>query len=684
MQLDPVLLEILANKAASVADEMSATLQRASRSTFVKEAADFCTGIVDRNGQIFAYPPSASVQFLVDADWGATIRAVSDVEEGDVIITNDPYRSQALSTHLPDIHMIKPYHHKGEIVAYGWCFIHFTDVGGSVPSSIAPSCHELFQEGLVIPPMKVVRRGVLNEDFVRIFRANCRIPDINMGDIQAMLGALNLGGRRVADMIERHGLATFLAGQTALQDYASEKARAVFRRLPDGDYEFWDFMDDDLVSRIPVRVRVKMTVKGGDLHLDVTGTDPQVAAAYNVPTMGRRNYWLTMRLASFVCTHDKTAPMNAGLFRPITVTNPPGTVLNAEFPDAVGIRSAPSRRLSDALTGAILKAAPDLMAAPTCGASAAIVLAEYDGEGRNRNVMVLEPTRGGLGAGKGFDGVDARDPSMSNLRNHPVEAVEAEAGVLIREYDIRPDSSGAGEWRGGVGQHLTVEILRHGSSILSRGMERLRFPAFGVCGGRPGKPLRAILNKGRAEERPLTKIDELKVQAGETVTFLMPGASGYGDPYRRPAEKVRTDVEQGFVSRAVARREYGVVIGDDGRLDAAATKRLRAARPHHDAREGFDFGPEREAWEAVFDDALMGELNRRLYALPKSVRYETRRRIFETALPDLPVAGDGTPLTSVLGDPEGIRARVLAAMEEAFGEGPSTGADRRRRPSVHR
>jgi N-methylhydantoinase B len=664
MRLDPVLLEILNRKIAAAADEMYFSLQRASRSIYVKEAADFGTAVLDPDGLVFGYPPSATFNFLIDTNYISTIRAVPDVEPGDVIMTNDPYLSDGLATHLPDLQILRPYFHKGRIVAWGFCFIHCTDIGGSVPSSISPALTEIFQEGLRIPPMKIVKKGVVNQDFFALFTANCRTPEVNTGDIKAMLGSMEVGRQRIDDLIEAHGLASFLDCQKDLPDYTAAKARDVLRRIPDGAYEFWDYLDDDMLSPVPLRIRACMTVNDGRVNLDFTGTDPQVPAAYNVPTMGKMNYWLTMRLTSFMTTYDPTMAMNAGLYRSISVTVPPGIILNAEFPDAVGVRSAPGRRTNDVLTGAIFKAAPALMSAPTCGASTPFVLAEHIPElGGQRHVMVVQPMKGGMGALKGQDGVDARDNTLNNMKNHPTETVEEEAGVIVRAYDVRCDSGGPGRWRGGAGQMITVEIVRDGGTILARSMERMRFAPWGVAGGRPGRPQRAVYNLGQADERELGKIDQLPVKAGDTVSFLMAGAAGYGNPYKRPPKKVLADVEQGFVSRDGAARDYGVVIIDDG-VDHEATKQLRATGGR---RNGFDFGHERRAWETVFDDATMLDLNRRLYALPKSARYETRRRIFAHAVPDLPAAGAGRSLADVLADPKAVRARLAEALEAEFG-----------------
>ena len=665
MALDPVTLEILGHKATAAAEEMALALQSASRSLYVKEAADFGVGIADLAGRIFAWP-SGSTVFNIDRRLGPTITAVPDMEPGDVIITNDPWASKGLATHLPDLHMIRPYYHKGRIVAYGWSFIHFTDVGGRVPSSISPANNEIYQEGFQVPPMKILNKGELNQDFVTLFRANVRTPDQNMGDIKAILGSLETGSRRVADMIERHGVETFLAAQTELQDYSAAKACAVLRRIPDGDYEFWDYMDDDMLTIHPVRVRVKLTVRDGLVHMDLTGTDPAVRGAYNVPTAGTVHYWLTMRLTTFICSHDRTVHLNAGLYRPMSVTNPPGTILNAEFPDAVGVRSAPSRRLQDAITGLLVRAVPDMMGAPTCGASTPFALAEYEADGTKRTVQVVEPMRGGMGAWNGGDGVDVRDSSMANLQNHPIETVEEEAGVIIREYDVNPDSAGPGRWRGGAGQIITVEITRDGSSFLARGMDRLRFPAFGVMGAKPAKLFQALLNRGRPDERQLTKIDTLAVKKGDTLTLLMPGGGGYGDPCLRPADKVRQDVKMGFVSRQGARDDYGVVIAADDCLDEEATKRLRAERVRDNVHAEFDFGPEREAWEEVFDDKTMCEMVEGLMGLPKSVRAERRKWIFEQVVPDLERAGRGW-ITDAIPDADAAKVRLKEAMANAFG-----------------
>lgn len=663
MNLDPVTLEIISHKFTAVADEMTLNLKRASRSVYVKEAADFGTGLADRAGHIFAMPSLTSVGSL-DADCSAAIAATEPLEPGDVILTNDPYRSGGLATHLPDLQIIKPFFHEGRIVAYGWCFVHFMDVGGRVPASISPSNHDVFQEGLIIPPCKIVRAGALNQDVANIFMANSRTPNQNISDIKAMIGAMGAGERRFEDLIARHGVETVLAAETAVQDYAAAKSRAVLRTIPDGSYEFWDYMDDDMVSGIPARFRVRMSVRDGEVELDPSFTDPQLRAAFNFPSAGRHHPWLFTRLAQFALTHDPTIPKNYGIYRHMRLVDVPGTVLRAEFPDAVGVRHAAVNRFHDAVHGAILKAAPGLMSAPTSGVIVPVVLAVEDPHGGPPAITVIEPMVGGRGAFEGQDGVDARDNGAANLSNHPLETIEAEVPIRVHRYDIRPDSGGAGQWRGGTGQVLSFEVLGDGCTLFARGMDRSRFMPWGFAGASPAAPMLVVRNEGRADETLLGKIDALSLAKGDIVTFYLPGGSGYGDPLLRDPEAVAKDVRHGFVTAEAAGRDYGVVLAEDGMVDAAATETRRkactlAARP-----AAFAFGADRNAWEAVFDDATMKRINAYLYSLPKTLRLRRRREIFQAVAPGL--ANSSTiPLALMLANADEARQKLADAMAVA-------------------
>ncbi|MHB2266102.1 hydantoinase B/oxoprolinase family protein [Aliihoeflea sp. PC F10.4] len=632
MKLDPITLEVLNNRVAAIAEEMCVTLQRTGRTLYVKETADFACALAGQDGRFFAYPRSIGVSGFVGLECAPSIAAVGPLEEGDVILTNDPYRSEGLATHLPDLHMIKPYFHEGRIVAYGWCFVHCSDVGGRVPSSISPTNTEIFQEGLRIPPVKLMKRGELNADVKLFLDANSRTPDANMGDIRAMLAALSAGERRVAQVVSQYGADTLIAASSGLIDYADAKARSVIGTVPKGTYTFSDYLDDDAVSRLPVRIALNLTVGDGTIHLDFTGTDPQVAAAMNVPSRGRPHAWLTLRILALVHTLDPTVPLNAGLLGPVSITAPEGTVVNPQEPAAIGVRHAVAIRVNDVLNGALGLALPSVMPAASSGTVIPVVMAEPNAQGE-RSVQVVEPMIGGTGARDGCDGVDGRDSGISNLANNPVETVEAELGIEILRYALRPDSGGAGRWRGGCGMELTFRVLTDGTNVLARGMERLLFRPWGRNGGQPGEPASLLVKDNEGSERQLGKIDVLEVNAGDIVTFRTAGAGGFGDPFDRDPEAVLQDVENGFVTEGAALRDYGVVLVA-GRIDHAAPGAAREdeRRPP----KSLSFGPEREAWDEVFDAGSMNCFNAMLLRLPLTNRQRLRRKILEDVLLLLP------------------------------------------------
>ena len=665
MKTDPIVLEILMNKFVAATEQMGYALQRTGRTLYVKDAGDFGTGITTPDGRFFGYPWSIGVCGFVGGECGPSIRAVEAVEPlepGDVIITNHPYDSEGLASHLPDLHVIQPYFHDGRIVAFGWSFVHSADVGGKVPGSISPSNYEVYQEGFLIPPMKLMRRGEFNRDFLTLYRANIRTPEPNIGDVKGMLAALNVGERRVREAIEQYGLETFLQAQQDLIAYGALKAREVLRRIPDGTYHFWDYIDDDYLSPFPSRIRVAMTVDDGNVHLDFAGSDPQTLGAFNLPNTPNRHTWFPVRLVGFISTFEETGtvPLNAGLFENITVSAPKGTIVNPNFPAAVGVRHATGMRVQDVVNGALASAVPQLMTACNGSIAVPIVLAEQDPTTGERRVQVIETLPTGQGARDGYDGVDGRDSNVSNMMNIPVESVEAAGGVVMRSYGLRPDSGGPGKWRGGVGMMLTFEVLGDGGVITARGTERLRFAPWGLAGGRPGVPGRVVLNLGTSQETDLGKIDVLHVRAGDRLTVMTPGSGGYGDPFERDPEMVLKDVRCGLVSAERATIDYGV-ISVGGQADLDATTKFRASHSDHQVRTPFDFGPERDAWEQVFDDDTMCAFVERLLELPSAARWATRRRILEKVLPGLKDAS--TPLHEAIGDPMETRRRWLEELE---------------------
>ena len=498
MRTDPTLLEILRNKATAATEEMGITLQRAGRTLYVKETADYGTALATPAGKFFAFPVGVGVAGFVDLDCGPTIGAMPDLEPGDVVITNHPYASGGLATHTPDIQLLRPYFDRGEIVAFGWSFIHSADIGGKVPSSVSPTNTEIFQEGLLIPPTRLVKRGELNTEFLAIYRANCRTPDLNVGDLRAMLAALEVGARRVEEMIARYGRETFLVAQEDLMAYAEAKAREAFRHLPDGSYDFWDYLDDDVFSPVPVRLRVRMEVADGRIHLDFAGTDPQTRAPFNLATGGRSHPWITLRLLRLRRDPRARLPGQQRRVPQRQRRGPARHRARSGVPcadrDPRGERRAllrrPQRRAGERRSGVHARHAGRQYRAPGAGGAGRCDRAR---EGHGGAVHGRRDRRA-----PGADGVDGRDPSFTNMANNPIETIEAETSAIVHHYGIAPDSGGPGEWRGGCGQTVTFEVTTDGCRLLARGLERLHFSPWGTRGGRPATPARVVLNPGTA------------------------------------------------------------------------------------------------------------------------------------------------------------------------------------------
>ncbi len=682
--LNPVVLSAIAARLPAIAVEMGFTLKRTSRSLYVKDGEDFCAAVVGVDGLVLGAPDTVGSTLLTLVDVTAAIEAVGGLGPGDVLITNDSFTSGALSSHLADIHVVQPYYCEDTLVGYGWAFIHSSDVGGRVPSSISPLNTDVFQEGLQIPPVKFVKNGEIDPEIERIMRQNSRTPDANSSDIRAMLAALRHGQQAVAGLVDKYGLGAYLAAGGQILQRSAEKSRALARQLPAGPFEFSDFLDDDGLTPYPVRFKVRVGVRAdGDFDIDFTGTDPQVASAFNIATAGRSNPMTTGRIRSTLSTLDPDFPTDGGQLRALHVTEPAGTVVHAQRPAAVGARHVSGVRLSDVLGGALFQAAPGVLPAAGSGVVVPVVVAERTAAGYGSQVAMT--LYGGFGAAEGLDGHDGRDNSYSIVPPSPVEATEAALDVDVVRYGLRCDSGGAGRYRGGAGLEFVLRIKADHTRVLARGLDRFVFRPWGVLGGRPGLPMEVLVDAGTREERRLQKFDFLELRAGQTVTFRTPGGGGYGSALQRPIADVAHDVELGLVSVAAARAEYGVVLDVDGvtglvTVDEDMTAQCRdeagranaaaqpAGAPAADegaaliggadggAVELFDFGPERRAWDTVFPSAWYDDFNRTLMELPVELRRSERARVFARALAGLP---EGFP--RIPAEPAALQAAAAEA-----------------------
>jgi len=628
MAIDRVTLQILANHCAAATESMAHTLFRTAHSTFVKETEDFTTGLATPDGKTFASPYDLGATWFVGLDYGRAIELVHGYEEGDICMTNDPY-SGFVCTHSPDVHLWKPIFHDGELVCFAVGHVHNTDVGGAVPASLSRANYEVHQEGIRFPPSKLYRRGKLNRELLDVMLLNVRMPEQNWGDLKAQVAAMHTGERKVHEMIRRFGIDTFRQGIQDLLDYAEEQARLVIRRIPDGEYFFADYMDEDSVDGKPCRIAVNMIVKDDEIEFDFSESDPQVTSSLNIPSGGDARHVLLMVPYMYVIyTAEPTVLLNSGLLRPARCIVPPGSIVNPQFPAAVGMRSLGVTRLMSCVFGAFAQALPDLVPAASGDGGPLINLRTTDSRTGRRIMANLDPITGGAGAVAFRDGTEGSGANFGFLKNTPVEINEAEVPVKILRYGLARDSGGAGRWRGGTGTVLEFKVFSPNTVVTARNRDRSRFTPWGASGGHAGKPSSFVLNPGSNREVNLGNTDMVRIGPGDVICIASAGAGGWGSPLDREPVRVLVDVERDFVSAQAARDEYGVVIVD-GAVDGSATTSLRARMRAADGHTGFGYNAARTAFEQVWTRDNYATLSAILAQLPVDWRFFVKHKVFE-------------------------------------------------------
>jgi len=648
MAIDSVTLEILRNHSRAAAESMAFTLYRTAHSTFVKETEDFTTGLTTPEGETFATPTDLGATWFIGLNYKNVIELIDHYDEGDICLTNDPY-SGYVCTHSPDMHIWKPVFHEGEIVCFVVGHIHNTDVGGAVPASLSRTLVEVHQEGIRIPPAKIMRRGVLNDDVLSIMLTNVRMPEQNWGDLKAQIAAMNTGERRVHEMIAKFGIETFKQGTAQLLDYAERQARAIVRSLPDGRYFFADYMDEDVADGYPCRIALDVTIEGEEMIFDFTGSDPQIEGSVNIPTGGEVRHALIMvGLVYVLYSLDTDLFLNSGVARVCRCILPSGSIVNPEFPAAVGLRTLSAQRLQAIIFGALVQAAPDrLPASPASGGPIMNVNAIDNKTGR-RVVASIDPITGGAGGNPFEDGTEGSGANNSFMKNTPVEINEAEVPIRILRYGLLPDSGGPGKYRGGLATVLEFRAEAPNTRITARNRDRTRFTSWGVQGGRAGAPSVFLLNPGGGGEVNLGNTDILTIGPGDEILVASGGAGGWGNPLERDEKAVLLDVRRGFVSQASAAADYGVVI-ENGAIDETATAALRAGRTGDAGNDFYDYGQGRDEFERLWTEANYAALTELLQALPVHWRFFVKHRMFEAvdALDPAARQGDGSEIHAI-------------------------------------
>ncbi len=625
---DRTNLQVLANHARAAAENMAHTLHRTAHSAFVKETEDFTVMLVNRKGESFAVPMDLGATWYPGLTFGRAIEMIDEYKPGDVGFTNDAY-SCYVATHTPDTVFWKPVFYDGEIIAWTGGHIHNTDMGGAVPASLSRALTEIHQEGIRFPPMKIVNEGVFDEKILRIMTTNVRKPDLNIGDIKALVGALNTGERKVLAMVEKFGKEAFLEGVEALLDHAEAQARDVLRSMPDGTWEFVDYADEDSVEANPCRLKLTLTVKGDEAILDFTGSDPQLGSSLNVPTGGDpRHSVLLVAIYYILYTLDPKILMNTGLTRPFTCIAPKGSVLNPTPPAAVGMRSLTCARLRSVVFGGFSQAVPERLPAAPAGNNSIVNVMTTDERTGRTIIAAVNPVVGGAGGMPHRDGTNGSGADAAYLKNTPIELTETETPVEFVKYGLARDSGGAGRWRGGLATEMAFRVFAPDSRITARNRDRGFFRPWGVLGGKAAGLSDMVVNPGTPEMRRLGNIDTAVLQPGDVLEIRSAGGGGRGHPLEREVWRVARDVERGYVSARAAERDYGVVIRD-GELDEAATNALRTERAASTTSSShFDYGPEREGYEAQWTPAAYNFLTAVLASLPIHWRFFAKTEIF--------------------------------------------------------
>lgn len=572
---DPVRLEVIKSGFDTIADEMALILMRAAYSPIVRDAMDFSTAICDAQARPLAQGLTTPLHLGSFHDAMMFLRkAFGDaIHDGDIFIGNDPYI--AAGQHLPDIYIVRPIFVGGACIGFATTVAHHVDVGGIIPGSNALGAHEIYQEGLRLPFMKLYDRGVRNEAIIEIIEANVRTPTMVMGDIEAQIVSTAVGARAYRELFERHGIDEVEQYVEALHDYAETLARREIEEIPDGTYRFVDEIDGLGENPVPVRFEVAVTISGSEALIDWTGTSPQVKGGINAPIPFTR----AAVYAALRCVMGSDVPNCQGFTRPIRVVAPEGTVVNPVSPGACGARGISGFRMIDCMFGALAQAVPGRVAADGSGGSSLPTFAGWS----NGSAFVFSETLmgnwGGLDVQDGQEGVAHMGANQSNV---PIELIEVDYPLRIERYGLEPDSGGAGRKRGGLAIRRDYRILADDTLVSIRSDKRA-FPPHGLFGGQAGTGSMTVINPGKADERtvPVLTTEPLSLQAGDLFSHRQAGAGGYGDPMERDPEAVRADVILGKVSIAHARAAYGVSIREAGvgraDIDREETARLRLA-----------------------------------------------------------------------------------------------------------
>lgn len=575
--IDTVTVEVVRNLLMSIAEETYGIIVRSAYSTNMKERRDVCTAVIDPDGNSVAQVESLAALL------GSMLSVVPNIYEkfgrdnvkpGDMFIANDPYHGGG--NHLPDIVIAAPAFVGEKLVGWIANIAHHSDIGGKVPGSTSGDADSLFQEGIRIPVIRIRENGELLPSVMDLLLDNTRVPQEREGDLTAQMSANLIGVQRIQEAYARYE-DDLIACMSELVSYSERRVRAVVSALPDGEYEYTDYVDGCGVKYPdPLPIKVKVTVQGDDLTVDFTGTAAQIKAPINVP------YPCTKAAVFFSvkALMGDDIPANEGINRAVRIIAPKGCIVNPTEPSPIGAQIDCQQRIPDAIFGALAPVFPETVVTAGNGACTTTILAGEGAIGTDSVFIFHEVIAGGGGASSHLDGLSGVQVNMTNTSNMPIEATEMEfTKILARKYELKEDTGGAGELRGGLGIERELEVLQDDVAYTGLG-DRHKFHPWGLAGGKEGAA--GAFYRIAAEDGSVTqmghKTTSFPLKKGDVIRVITPGAGGYGDPAKRHPEKVLKDVAEGKVSVEAARKEYGVAVVLDGvryHVDEQATKALR-------------------------------------------------------------------------------------------------------------
>jgi N-methylhydantoinase B len=570
-KLDAVTLEVIRNALPAVANEMAADLQRTSYNMMIYEVRDFCTALIDPNGELISQNVGGVSHFV--ADLGVIITdgmrryGAKGFKPGDVLITN---HQAVAGQHLNNIVIYMPYFYKGELLMFTMVRAHWIDIGGtSTGFGAGPQVADPWFEGLQLDQLKIYEAGELNETLYCVIKDNIRFPESSLGDMKSQMAACRLAGRRMDELFDKYGHDTILRAIDTIFDETERKCRNVVSALPDGVYEASASIDDDGVRKgEPVPIHVKVTIKGSDMTIDLSGCSLERKAAINSRTLAGAR-------VAYKALTGPLDPVNEGSFRALDVIIPEGNIMMARFPAPMAYWSAIVPTVVDTIVAALAKAMPDKVPAGHHGLLGGAVVF-FGLHPKTNKRFVVQSLEGGGWGGRPFEDGESGTVSVcqGDVRNGSIEGIELKCPVLVESRGLRPDSCGAGKFRGGLGIDMRVRNLVEGHWNFEQ-TRRTLCPPWGLWGGTPGEPGGYLLRRPEETEFRQTGGARLPVPVGAEAIIRTGGGGGWGDPLEREPERVRHDVREELISREAAQEFYGVVLGADLTLHAAATARLR-------------------------------------------------------------------------------------------------------------